>query len=168
MRRNNILLLLATVTLIGVVYVAPHRTAAGNQSQNNKPTEIKIDPKKFDDYVGQYATASNPDLVLSFYREGETYYVQATNQGRIEIFPASESKFFVKLFDAQVTFIRGADGKVTSIVWEQEGRTTNASKTSNQPVIEKTVAFDKREEMIRMRDGVRLHTLIFSLKNQTE
>src|ERR1700740_2892038 len=58
-----------------------------------KPTEVKIDPAKFDDYVGQYATPTNPDLVLSFFREGDKYYVQATNQGRIEIFSASESKF---------------------------------------------------------------------------
>jgi putative CocE/NonD family hydrolase len=31
---------------------------------------------------------------------------------------------------------------------------------------ENNVAFDRREEMIRMRDGVRLHTLIFTPKNQ--
>ncbi len=31
-------------------------------------TEIKIDPKAFDEFVGQYDFADNPDVVLSFGR----------------------------------------------------------------------------------------------------
>jgi len=56
--------------------------------------EIKIDPKTFDEFAGQYSFAENPDLVLSFFREGDKFFLQATNQGRIEIFPESETKFF--------------------------------------------------------------------------
>src|SRR5580765_2544436 len=70
---------------------------ANPTSAQQKPVEVKIDPKTFDDYAGQYAFAENPDLVLSFFREGDTYYVQASGQGRIQIFPASASKFFVKI-----------------------------------------------------------------------
>ena len=46
--------------------------------------------------------------------------------------------------------------------------TTSAIKISNQPAAQTNIQFDKREEMIRMRDGVRLHTLIFTPRNQTE
>jgi uncharacterized protein len=166
MRRKLLFLLIGTFILSVSVYFASFGAAAGNQDA--KPAEVKIDPAKFDDYVGQYAVATNPDVVLSFFREENKYYVQATNQGRIEIFSASEAKFFVKRFDAQVAFIRDAQGKVAGIVWQQEGRTTNASKTSNQPLVQKTVEFDKHEEMIRMRDGVRLHTLVFSPRNRTD
>jgi uncharacterized protein len=133
-----------------------------------KPAEIKIDPKVFDDYVGQYVFPENPDLVLSFLREGGSYYLQASTQGRIEIFPASTSKFFTKIIDADATFVRDAQGKVTSVIWRQNDRSVTARKTSNQPEVEKNVAFDRREEMIRMRDGVRLHTLIFTPKDQKE
>lgn len=133
-----------------------------------KPDEIKIDPKTFDDYAGQYVFPENPDVVLSFFREGATYYLQPAGQGRIQIFPASTSKFFTKIIDADATFIRDANGKVTSVLWRQNDRTSKAQKTSDQPAVETNRAFNRREEMIRMRDGVRLHTLIFAPKNQKE
>src|SRR5207302_8071864 len=37
---------------------------------------------------------------------------------------------------------------------------------SNQPAFETNVVFNRREEMIRMRDGVRLHTLVYAPKDQ--
>src|SRR5262245_61288823 len=94
-----------------------------------KPVEIKIDPKIFDDYTGQYISADNPDFVLSFFREGDKFYIQATDQGRIEIFPASQTKFFPKIIDADATFIRDSSGKVTGLVWRQNNHETPYQKT---------------------------------------
>src|SRR5215831_769870 len=165
MRRKLFLSSLAALLMV-TAYLATGPAAAGNQE--TKPAEVKINPKTFDDYVGQYATPTNPDVVLSFFRDVEHYYVQATNGPPIEIFPAGELKFFVKSFDAQVDFVRDAQAKITGMVWHQEGRTTNLNKISNQPLAQKNVPFDRREEMIRMRDGVRLHTLIFTPKSQSE
>src|SRR5207244_581665 len=105
--------------------------------------------------------------VLSFFREDNKFYIQATNQGRIEMFPASVSKFFLKVIDADATFVRDSEGKVTSVLWCQNGQTTPAKRTSNQPQIDALAPFDHREEMVRMRDGVRLHTMIFTPKDQT-
>src|SRR4249920_1399864 len=144
MKRKLLFVLIGAFILTVTLYFVPDRAAAGKQDA--KPVEVKIDPAKFDDYVGQYAIPNKPDVVLSFFREGEKYYVQATNQGRFEIFAASESKFFVKAFDAQVDFVRDAQRKVTGIVWQQEGFTTNASKISNQPLVQPNVPFDKHEE----------------------
>src|SRR5205809_2530642 len=56
-------------------------------------TEIKIDPKSFDEFVGQYAFAENPDQILSFFREDDKFFLRATGQTKLEIFPATESKF---------------------------------------------------------------------------
>ena len=133
-----------------------------------KPAEIKIDPKTFDDYVGQYVFAENPDLVLSFFREGTNYFIQASSQGRIQIYPASTSKFFTKILDADATFARDPQGKVVAVLWRQGDRTSRAQRTSDQPAVEPNVVFNRREEMIRMRDGVRLHTLIYTPKDQKE
>ena len=133
-----------------------------------KPPEVQIDPKIFDDYTGQYVFAENPDLVLSFFREDSAYYIQATDQGRIQIFPASTSKFFTKIIDADATFVRDGQGKVTGVIWRQNDRSVTAKKTSDQPAVETSVEFDRREEMIRMRDGAHLHTLIFTPKGQKE
>ena len=143
-------------------------TATGVRAQATKPAEVKIDPKVFDEFVGQYSLDTNPDVVLSFFREGEKYYLQVTNQGRIEIFPASESNFFLKVLDADATFVRDASGKVSSMVWRQDANKVTTKRISNVPIIELPIPFDRREEMIRMRDGVRLHTLIFAPKDQSE
>jgi uncharacterized protein len=130
--------------------------------------EIKIDPKVFDGFVGQYAFTDNPDLVVSFWREGDKFFLQATRQQMLEIFPESETKFFLKIIDAQATFIRDAQGKVTGAIWRQNNQESELKRISDQPVIEPVQPFDKREEMIPMRDGVRLHTLIFAPQKQTE
>src|SRR4051812_16746360 len=168
MKRNSFLLLLAGSFIGLMVCFGPHSASAiDSQAQGSKP-EIKIDSKTFDPYVGQYVFSESPDFVLSFFREGDRFYVQATDQGRIEIFPASETKFFPKIIDADVTFIRDSNGKVVSLVWRQNSRETPYRKSSNQPAVEKNVPLDKREEMIRMRDGVRLHTLIFTLKTTNQ
>ncbi len=165
MKLTRFILLTLVVSLFSLSAVETFRRPA---HAGQRQQEIKIDPKTFDDYVGQYSFAENPDLVLSFFREGEKFFVQASGQGKIEIFPASQTKFFLKIIDADATFVRDAQGKVTTVLWRQNSQTTAARKTSNQPAIETSVAFDRREEMIRMRDGVRLHTLIFTPKDHPD
>src|SRR5437016_2985794 len=100
MKHNSFLFFLTGSFIAVIVCFGPYGASAiENKAQDSKPTEIKIDPKTFDEFVGQYSFADNPDLVLSFFREGDKFFLQATNQGRIELFPASESKFFLKIID---------------------------------------------------------------------
>jgi hypothetical protein len=80
---------------------------------------VEFDPELFDDYVGRYQLA--PDFVLSVSRDGDRFYVQATGQGAIEVFPESESRFFATSVEAAVSFVRGEDGKVSHLVLHQGG-----------------------------------------------
>ncbi len=137
-------------------------------AQNPAPVEIKIDPQVFDSYVGQYQSASDPEFIFSFFREGDKFYLQVTDQRRFEIFPSSETKFFLKDLNAQVEFIRDAAGKVVSIVWHQGGQDHPAKKISDQPAPDTRVPFIRTEAMIPMRDGVRLYTVILTPEKQTE
>src|ERR1041384_5083249 len=109
-------------------------TTAVNAQQ--KPAEVKIDPKVFDDYAGQYVFAENPDLVLSFFREGANYFLQVSSQGRIQIYPANTSKFFTKMLDADASFVRDEQGRVIAVVWRHGDQTSRAQKTSAQPAVE--------------------------------
>jgi putative CocE/NonD family hydrolase len=168
MKRSLYLLVLgASLTAILITLNTIPRSV-WSQTPPDKPTEVKIDPKVFDDYVGQYAFVDNPDLVLSFSRQDNSFFLDVAGQGRFEIFPQSNSKFFLKIIDADATFVRNAQGKVTSVSWRQNNQRTPARKISDQPVIEAPVPFERHEEMIKMRDGVRLHTLIFTPRNQSE
>jgi len=49
---------------------------------------------------------------------------------KIEAFPETETRFFFKIFDAQVTFIRNEKGDVTGITFEINGRTMKANRVN--------------------------------------
>jgi len=81
--------------------------------------EVKVDAAVLDKYTGRYQLA--PTFILTITREGNQLYAQATNQPRFEIFAESEREFFLKVVDAQLTFVVDANGRATSIVLHQNG-----------------------------------------------
>jgi hypothetical protein len=62
-------------------------------------------------YVGKYEMRR--DFVLAITKEGNKMFVQATGQPRAQIFPMSDSEFFLKVVAAQITFNGDESGKVT-------------------------------------------------------
>jgi CubicO group peptidase (beta-lactamase class C family) len=86
----------------------------------------KVDPKIYDAYVGDYELA--PDLVIAVTREGDGLMAQPTGQRKAELFPTSETNFFLKVVRAEVTFVKDAQGRVTHLVLNQGGRQQTAKK----------------------------------------
>lgn len=82
-------------------------------------TEVSIDPAKLDPNVGVYELAPNFQLAIT--KEGPALFGQATGQGKVQLYAESETEFFLKVTDAQVTFVRNADGKVDQLVLHQGG-----------------------------------------------
>ena len=87
---------------------------------------VAVDPKVLDTYVGQYALA--PTFVLTVTRDGSRLFAQATGQPIFEVFAESPVKFFLRVVDAQITFVIGADGAVTGLVLHQNGRDVPGSR----------------------------------------
>lgn len=87
---------------------------------------IKIAHTVFDAYVGAYQLA--PDFILSVTRDGDRYLSQATGQGKAEIFPESETRFFLKVVDAQLQFVKDGEGKVNQLILFQNGREMPAKR----------------------------------------
>jgi D-alanyl-D-alanine-carboxypeptidase/D-alanyl-D-alanine-endopeptidase len=56
---------------------------------------------------------------------------QATGQSKIEIFPESTKDFFLKVIDAQITFVTDSQGKATELILHQGGDHT--AKRVTQP-----------------------------------
>ena len=133
------------------------------------PVEIKIDPAKFDPYVGQYEDAANlGGTIFSFFREGDKYYFQVIYQDRFELFPSSENTFFEKHErGGSAEFIRDAQGRVTGMVWRQGGAEYRTKKIADQPLKDPRVTFKRTEVMIPMRDGVKLFTVILQPEQQS-
>jgi CubicO group peptidase (beta-lactamase class C family) len=98
-----------------------NKNAADIIKRLEKPPVV-VDAKLFDTYAGDYEVG--PGFVLRVYREGDKFLTQATGQGVFEIFPESETVFYPRAFAAKLTFEKDADGKVTSIRIDQNGRVT--------------------------------------------
>ncbi len=65
-------------------------------------TEVAVDSLVLTRYVGEYELA--PQFHITVTREGAHLFLQATAQPRFPIFSESDSTFFLKVVDAQVTF----------------------------------------------------------------
>lgn len=89
--------------------------------------EIKLDAKILRQYTGKYEL--QPGFILTVTLENDRLFTQATGQQKVEIFPESETGFFLKVVDAQITFTKDKDGKVTGLTLHQGGRDLPAKKT---------------------------------------
>lgn len=82
--------------------------------------EVHVDPKIYDGYVGIYQLAAK--FFITITREGDHLYEQASGQPKIEIFPESEKEYFLKVVDAQITFVTDDKGHATALVLHQNGQ----------------------------------------------
>jgi CubicO group peptidase (beta-lactamase class C family) len=87
---------------------------------------VAIDPKAFDAYVGRYQMPGG--AVMTVTRENERFLTQVGGQPRFEILPEGDRDFFVKAFDAQVSFVTDSRGKATELIVHQGGESVHAKR----------------------------------------
>ncbi|MCK6562102.1 serine hydrolase [bacterium] len=80
-----------------------------------------VDPKLYDAYVGKYEYPGGAILMVT--RDGNKLLAQLTGQPQFEIFPRSETEFFWKVVDAQITFVKNEKGEVVHGIHRQGGQT---------------------------------------------
>jgi len=89
-------------------------------------TVITLPPETLDEYVGRYPLT--PAFVIAVTRDGDHLMAQATGQSAFRIWPNAKDEFFLKVVDAQISFTRGADGKVDGLILHQGGRDQRAER----------------------------------------
>jgi uncharacterized protein (TIGR03435 family) len=89
-------------------------------------TAISMDVRQFDAYVGAYQLA--PNAVITISRAGDHFFAQLSGQDPFEIFPESSGEFFLKLVDAQLTFVTDNTGRATEVVLHQNGNDRHAKR----------------------------------------
>lgn len=87
--------------------------------------EAAVDPKVYDQLLGRYDYSG---AILTVTREGNRLFAQLSGQPKLEIFPKSEMEFFWKVVDAQVTFVKDQEGKITKAIHKQSGKTLEAPR----------------------------------------
>ncbi len=114
----------------GSLRQAMERIAAVATGKDYEPikirTPVEVETPLLEEYAGEYEL--NPGFILAFTVEEGRFYSQATGQPKLEVFAESETEFFLMDVDAQLTFVRGEDGKVSHVILHQGGRDQEARK----------------------------------------
>jgi hypothetical protein len=92
------------------------------------PTVAQIDPKVLDGYAGKYEV--RPNVLATVTRQGNSLFVQIPLQPKMEFLPTSETKFFLKYSDIDMTFVKNEKGEVVEAVLE--GSINARAKRSNE------------------------------------
>ncbi|HEV8073402.1 MAG TPA: serine hydrolase [Opitutaceae bacterium] len=87
--------------------------------------EIKLPAAVLAAIVGRYDFGKQIAVIT---QDGDRVFTQMGDQPRFEIFPKSETEFFLKEVNAQLTFVKDANGKVVSVINHQNGKTHNAPR----------------------------------------
>ena len=117
---------------------------AGSSDQTKakaKSVAIKLDPKIYDAYVGQYRLVDAPPKIIeqsgdliTITKENNRLYLQSEVTGKVEIHPETETLFFIKTDNTKILFTEEDNGEVTGMTVDIMGlglRVINAKKLDN-------------------------------------
>ena len=110
------------------VFTANGNEVKGKGTDKTAPPErepVVIAPEILKAYEGKYEL--QPGFVLEVTTQGSQLFAQATGQPKAEVFAESETKFFLKVVAAEITFNK-KNGKVTSLTLNQGGQQMEAAK----------------------------------------
>lgn len=123
-------------------------TVAWRRYEQARPrTEIKLDPRRFERYIGFYRHPAGQILAVTL--EGDRFFLQLTGQPKVELFAESDSNFFLKVVPAQLAFAPAGDGRAESLTLHQGGYEALATR------IDEAEAKRQQDELgARVRDRV--------------
>lgn len=88
--------------------------------------EVIVPDDLLKSYVGKYELA--PGFILTVTKEGSQLKAQATGQPAFDIYPKSNTVFYLKVVTAQVTFNTAKDGTIESLTLLQGGQEMTGMK----------------------------------------
>jgi CubicO group peptidase (beta-lactamase class C family) len=92
--------------------------------------EVTVDPAVLARYVGVYQMAAGGNMLITL--DGGQLSGQLTGQGALQIFPESETMFFLKVVNAQIEFPATApQGKAAQLTLHQNGRDVVGTRLSD-------------------------------------
>ncbi len=83
------------------------------------PEVADVDPAIYDRYVGTYELM--PGFELTVRRDGDRLLTMATGQGEVEVYPSSETEFFLTVVDARLEFVIEDGAEAASAVILRQG-----------------------------------------------
>ena len=87
---------------------------------SSEKKEISVAPAVLSKYVGTYELMPGFNIVMTL--ENGQLMTQATNQPKFPLFAQSDTKFFLKVVEAELEFFKDDKGEVTYFMLHQNGR----------------------------------------------
>ena len=102
-------------------HLEPEEEEAPPTTANEVFDPASFDPETFDAYAGRYEMEEVPGFILTFRRDGDQFFIQATGQPESELFPLSPVRFELRVAPVELTFHPEEDGSVSRITLHQNG-----------------------------------------------
>ena len=125
----------------------------------HSPPAVHVPTATLDTYVGQYRDQNEPDDVLSVFRDDDRLYIEGPRTPRIDLTAESITSFKPN-FAAHYIFLADPAGHVTGFHFTGP-EDDLFDKISSQPEPNHFRPYARQEVMIPMRDGVKLHAIVF-------
>jgi uncharacterized protein len=93
---------------------------------NSGQTVKMVDEKIYDAYVGQYELG--PGFIINITKEDGKLMGEAPGQPKLELFPESETRFFLKVAEIQITFVRDDKGNISGLILRQNAKDLKAKR----------------------------------------
>jgi gamma-glutamyltranspeptidase / glutathione hydrolase len=121
------------VPALVIAAVAGGALAAGiHYLATREPTSVRVDPRLYDDYAGYYDFGNR--YFIHIKREGERLISHAPEKAPRELFPETETKFFVKGERVRITFHRNETGQVNHALFQWKDEQEKAQRRSELPL----------------------------------
>jgi serine-type D-Ala-D-Ala carboxypeptidase/endopeptidase len=111
---------------IGMHLLVPRMPLAPKPAPPKERSAIALTAEQLAPYVGTYQLA--PEFAIEITLKDGALFGQATGQGAFQLWPETASDFFIREVDAQIRFLRNAEGIVTSMVLHQGGQDVPGKK----------------------------------------
>jgi hypothetical protein len=98
----------------------------GVQVDESTGSEISLDPEVLNRYVGVYEL--QPGFAITVTLEGGQLMARATGQSKLPIFPMSQTRFFLKIVEAEIEFNLTGEGVVEGLTLFQGGQELTGKK----------------------------------------
>lgn len=133
-----------TAQRIAEIFFEEHMEQKAQQEEMTEEggEEFIYDAADFEPLTGRYELSIMPGFVLTFSRDGDRIYTQATGQPEVDITATSDSTFNLVGVNAAITFHRNDDGSADSLTLHQNGNH-----------IAKKIEFDPSQEELQEYTG---------------
>ncbi len=94
------------------------------RSKTTKP--FQVDESTLKTYTGKYRLS--PEEVLTVSKTGKQLFIKLGDEDKNAIYPETINKFYLKVVDAQLEFIKDAKGNIKKAILYQDGSANDAPK----------------------------------------